>query len=232
MTFNTGIQPYFKITFLQTGRFQIMEEPRGAVLVTHYVYTDKKKSIFNRKLVWLWFNKMGGRSSCKAFGYGLDGPCSNPDGGFWDFSPVFRAQNAPGTQSVSCKISTRAFPGVNTVEPIPGSWEYSWVYQSTGNNMVGAHWKNGWGKNASYDICLKLRANGNIERRRALLWTVRTSTFSLRSHRDPIAFFTALPRVTDQKSTMKCYLILRKLHRTRKIFLKIILRPCKINQLM
>ena len=28
----------------------------------------------------------------------------------------------------------------------------------------------------------KIRTNGNIERRRALLWTVRASTFSLRSH--------------------------------------------------
>ena len=33
--------------------------------------------------------------------------------------------------------------------------------------------------------------NGNIERRRALLWTVRASTFSLRSHKDPFAFVTA-----------------------------------------
>ena len=41
-------------------------------------------------------------------------------------------------------------------------------------------------------ICLKLRTNGNIERRGALLWTVRTSTFSLRSHRDPFVFSTAL----------------------------------------
>ena len=65
----------------------------------------------------------------------------------------------------------------------------------------------------------------------ALLWTVRTTTFSLRSHKDPIAFFTAL-RVSDHKITMKCYLILRKLHRIRKIFLKIILCSCKINLLM
>ena len=60
---------------------------------------------------------------------------------------------------------------------------------------------------------LKLRTNGYIERRRTLL-----STFILRSHRDPIAFFTALPRVPDQKIRMQCCLILLKLHQTRKIF--------------
>ena len=40
------------------------------------------------------------------------------------------------------------------------------------------------------------------------------STFSLHSHRYPFAFFTALLRHSDQKISMKCYLILRKLHRT------------------
>ena len=65
-----------------------------------------------------------------------------------------------------------------------------------------------------------------------LLWTVRASTFSLRSHKDPFAFDSVLPRSSDQKIRMKCYLILRKLHRTRKIFTKIILRVCKINLLM
>ena len=72
--------------------------------------------------------------------------------------------------------------------------------------------------------------NGNIERRRALLWTVRASTFSFRNHRDPIAFFIALPRVSDQKISKKFYLILRKLH--SKLFLKIILRPRNLNLLM
>ena len=62
----------------------------------------------------------------------------------------------------------------------------------------------------------------------ALLWTGRTSTFCLRSHRDPFAFFKALARFSDQKINM----ILRKLYRTRKIFLKIILHPCRINLLM
>ena len=81
-------------------------------------------------------------------------------------------------------------------------------------------------------LSLKLRTNGNIERQEALLWTVRASTFSLYSHKDPFTFFTALPRRSDQKISMQCYLILRKLHRTRKIFLKIILPPCKINLLM
>ena len=56
---------------------------------------------------------------------------------------------------------------------------------------------------------------------------VRT-TFTLRSHKDPFSFFTTLPGRSDQKIRLKCYLILRKLHRTRKIFLKIILRPNKI----
>ena len=51
-------------------------------------------------------------------------------------------------------------------------------------------------------LSLKFRTNSNIERRGALLWTVRTSTFSLRSHRDPIAFLIALPRVSDQKISM------------------------------
>ena len=76
---------------------------------------------------------------------------------------------------------------------------------------------------------LKLRTNFNIERRRCLLWTVRALTFTLRRHGDLFAFFTALPRRSDQKIRIKYYLILRKLHRTRKMFLKIILRPCKIN---
>ena len=74
-------------------------------------------------------------------------------------------------------------------------------------------------------ISLKIRTNGNIKRRRALLWDARASTFSVRSHKDPFAFVTALPRSSDPKIRMKCYLILRKLHRTHKIFLKIILSP-------
>ena len=73
-------------------------------------------------------------------------------------------------------------------------------------------------------LSLKLRTNCNIERRGPLLCTARTSTFSLRSHKDPFAFFTTLPRRSDQKISMKCYLILRK------IFLKIILHPRKINR--
>ena len=78
-------------------------------------------------------------------------------------------------------------------------------------------------------LSLKLRTNGNIERRRALLWTVRVTTFRLRSHKDHFAFFTALPQWSDQKLRMKCYLILHKLHGTRKIILKIILSPFKIG---
>ena len=57
-----------------------------------------------------------------------------------------------------------------------------------------------------------------------ILRTVRASTFSLRSHKDPFSFFTALPRRSDQKISMKSYLILPKLRRTRKTFLKLILR--------
>ena len=68
------------------------------------------------------------------------------------------------------------------------------------------------------ELSLKFRTNGNIERRRALLWTVRATTFRLRSHKDPIAFLTAMPRRSDQKISLKCYFILRKLHRTSKIF--------------
>ena len=64
---------------------------------------------------------------------------------------------------------------------------------------------------------------------RAILRTVRASTFSLRSHKDPFAFFTALSRRSDQKISMKLYLSLHKLHRTHKIFSKIILRLYKIN---
>ena len=67
---------------------------------------------------------------------------------------------------------------------------------------------------------------------RRLLWTVRASTFNLHSDKDPFAFVTALPRSSEQKIRMKCYLILRKLHWIHKIFLKIILRTCKINLLM
>ena len=71
-----------------------------------------------------------------------------------------------------------------------------------------------------------------VERWDALLFTVRTSPFTLRSHKDSVAFFTTLPGHSDQKINMKCDLISRKLHGTRKIFLKIILHPCKINLLM
>ena len=81
-------------------------------------------------------------------------------------------------------------------------------------------------------LSLKLRTNGNIVRRGPLLRTVRTSTFNLWSHSDPIAFFTTLPRVSDQKMSLKYYFILRKLHGTSKIFLKIILHPCKILNLL
>ena len=45
----------------------------------------------------------------------------------------------------------------------------------------------------------KLRTNWNNERRGALLWTERASTFCLRSHRDPFAFFKALAWFSDQK---------------------------------
>ena len=39
--------------------------------------------------------------------------------------------------------------------------------------------------------------------RGALFWTVSTSTFSIRSHRDPSAFFTALPQLSDPKISVK-----------------------------
>ena len=61
-------------------------------------------------------------------------------------------------------------------------------------------------------LSLKLRTYVNVERLGVLIWTVRTSTFNLRSHRDLITFFTAFPRVSDQKISMKCYFILCKLH--------------------
>ena len=48
-------------------------------------------------------------------------------------------------------------------------------------------------------LSLKLRTNENNERRGALPWTERTSTFCLRSHRDPFAFFTALPQFQTRK---------------------------------
>ena len=53
------------------------------------------------------------------------------------------------------------------------------------------------------------------------------STSCLRSHTGPFAFITALPQPSDPKIRTKFYLILRKLHRIRKIFLKIMLHPCK-----
>ena len=55
-------------------------------------------------------------------------------------------------------------------------------------------------------------------------WETGTSSLylvlSLRSVRVPFAFITALPWCSDRKICIKFYLILRKLHRTRKIFLK------------
>ena len=66
-------------------------------------------------------------------------------------------------------------------------------------------------KNLVNYLSLKHRTNGNIERRLALLWTVRASTFRFRSHKDPFAFLTALPRRSDPKIRMKYYMILRKL---------------------
>ena len=49
---------------------------------------------------------------------------------------------------------------------------------------------------------LKLRTNGNIERRVDPLWTGRALTCCLCSHTDQFAFFTALPRLSDQKISM------------------------------
>ena len=60
----------------------------------------------------------------------------------------------------------------------------------------------------------------------------RKSNWSLRTYTDPFAFRTVFQRLWDQKISMWCFLILRKLHRTRKIFLKIILRPYNIKLLM
>ena len=42
---------------------------------------------------------------------------------------------------------------------------------------------------------LKFRTNGNIERRRALLWTGRISNCCLSTHTDPFAFPKELPRL-------------------------------------
>ena len=50
-----------------------------------------------------------------------------------------------------------------------------------------------------FTVLLKLRTNGNIEKRGALFWTGRTSTSSLRSHTDPFAFSAVLPRLSEQK---------------------------------
>ena len=65
-------------------------------------------------------------------------------------------------------------------------------------------------------LCLKLRTNGNIERRVDLLWTGRTLICCSCSHTDPFAFFIALPLLSKQKISM----ILRKVHRTRKLLWK------------
>ena len=72
-------------------------------------------------------------------------------------------------------------------------------------------------------LSLKLRTNENNERRAALLWTERASTFRLRSHSDPFAFFIALARLSDHKINVitsttwtkqnKKYFFLRKLSR-------------------
>ena len=66
-------------------------------------------------------------------------------------------------------------------------------------------------------LTLKLRTNENNERRGAFLCTEKASTFCLCSHRDPFAFLIVLLRLWGQKISM-CYLILRKLHRIRKVF--------------
>ena len=64
---------------------------------------------------------------------------------------------------------------------------------------------------------LKLRTNGNVERRGPLLWNGSKSNCCLRIQTDPFAFSTVLSRLSDQKISMKCYLILRKLRRKRKL---------------
>ena len=67
-------------------------------------------------------------------------------------------------------------------------------------------------------LSLKLRTNGNIERRELFPCTLRTSTFSSRSHKDPFGFFTTLPRRSDQKMSMKWYLFLPELIEHVKYF--------------
>ena len=69
---------------------------------------------------------------------------------------------------------------------------------------------------------LKLRTPDNIEWRVALLSNGRISTSCLWSHTDPFGFSTVLglPWLSDQKISMFCYMILRKIHHTSKILLK------------
>ena len=85
-------------------------------------------------------------------------------------------------------------------------------------------------------LSLKLRTNENNERRGALLWTERASTFCLRSHRDHFAFFIALARLCDQKindisSTTwtkqnKKHFFLRKLSKLDPIYIYVCVCVC------
>ena len=65
-----------------------------------------------------------------------------------------------------------------------------------------------WSLQDPYTVTLRPPELGTATRGNQSL---RASTFSLRSHKDPFAFVRALPRTSDQKIRMKCYLILRKL---------------------
>ena len=63
---------------------------------------------------------------------------------------------------------------------------------------------------------LKLRTNGNIDRRE--LDSGLEGNQTVCSHTDPFAFSTVLPQLSDQKISRQCYLILRKLQRTHNFF--------------
>ena len=90
-------------------------------------YIKKVKFTFGQKSFSnLLFIGPGG-SSNKALGYGLDGSGSIPGGVEGeDFSSLLRVQTGPGAHSALSKMSSGAFPGLNTADRRTSHLNSSW----------------------------------------------------------------------------------------------------------